>query len=388
MKSEKISYIFFLIGYFGLLVTDVCKEINFINIYENYINIICYILIILYILLNLKLYKNVKKVYFFGYIIACLIAVISWYYTNNFTVLRLLLLIAAIYIMNFNKFVKIDLLMKIFLTLLLVILPVLGIMEYNYLLRSDHSIRYAFGFNHPNSLSIYLIMIVFESFYIISVKNSKKIYIIMMTLIVPILIIFIFFCANSRMSALSLTVFYLMNIFKDIIPKRLKEKFIASKKVKILLINLFGIFSLLTVITIIISYKNTDILIKFDKIFSNRYSNYIKFIQIFKISLLGTEVPIKLGYGEYLDNMYLKLLINQGILQYILYYIIFYFSHKKAYYNKSYMYLLIDFVILIEGFTETNMIMPTINIFMLYFTVDNVEKMKNIKIDDKGDDVV
>ena len=333
---------------------------------------------ILYILLNLKLYKNVKKKNFLSYIIACLIAVISWYYTNNFTVLRLLLLIAAIYTISFTKFLKVDLVIKILLTLLLIILPVLGIMEYNYLLRADHSIRYSFGFNHPNSLSIYLIMIVFESFYIISVNNSKKMYIMMMTLVIPVLIIFIFFYANSRMSALSLTVFYFANILKDIIPKNFRNKVIALKKFKFLVINLFGIFSLLTVITIIISYKNENILIKFDKVFSNRYSNYIKFIKMFKVSLMGTEVPIKLGYGEYLDNMYLKLLINQGICQYIIYYFIFYYSHKKAYYNKDYMYILIDLVILMEGFRETNMIIPTINIFMLYFVADKgVIKYKN-----------
>ena len=54
------------------------------------------------------------------------------------------------------------------------------------------------------------------------------------------------------------------------------------------------------------------------------------------------------GYGEYLDNMYLKLLINQGVLQYILYYIIFYRSSKKAYQKNDYLYLLILSIILFD----------------------------------------
>ena len=97
-----------------------------------------------------------------------------------------------------------------------------------------------------------------------------------------------------------------------------------NQNIKYIVINLFGIFTLLTLFTIIVSYLNLEILSKLDKIFSNRYSNYIVFLNKFGISIFGTEIPVKLGYGEYLDNMYLKLLINQGILQYILYYLIYY----------------------------------------------------------------
>lgn len=372
MKNKKLpAFLIFYVGYLFLLITDVCKEINFISNNQRYITIIGYILILIYIAMNFRTNKKIQHKPTYIYIAFFIIAIISWIFTNNFTVIRLLLLVAALYTIEFDKFIKVDVAMKILLTVLLIFSPLLGIIENNYLLRQDHSVRYSFGFNHPNSLSIYIIMILFETVYIIYKNNNIKLYKIITFGIVPILVGFIYFVANSRMSALSLLVFYVLNILYYCTPEKIRVKFKKSQNIKCIVINLFGIFTLLTIFTVILSYSNIDILSKLDKIFSNRYSNYIIFINKFGISLFGTEIPVKLGYGEYLDNMYLKLLINQGVLQYILYYIIFYRSSKKAYQKNDYLYLLILSIILFEGFTETNMIMPTINIFILYFVAGN-----------------
>lgn len=384
MKNRKlVTLLIFYAGYLCLLITDVCKKINFVSSNQRYITVTGYFLMLIYIIINYNSYKKLSYKSIATYIIFFIIAIISWIYTNNFTVIRLLLLVAALYTIGFDKFIKVDVVMKIALTILLIFLPLLGIIENNYLLRQDHSVRYSFGFNHPNSLSIYIIMILFESVYIVYKNKNIKLYKAIIFAIIPIFIGFIYFVANSRMSALSLLVFYILNIFYYCIPEKIRLELKNNQNIKYIVINLFGIFTLLTLFTIIVSYLNLEILSKLDKIFSNRYSNYIVFLNKFGISIFGTEIPVKLGYGEYLDNMYLKLLINQGILQYILYYLIYYWSTKKAYKRKDSMYILISSIILFEGFTETNMIMPTINIFILYFVAGNYKFELNNKSEEK-----
>ncbi|MGN1300446.1 MAG: hypothetical protein ACI4VC_03785 [Clostridia bacterium] len=288
----------------------------------------------------------------------------------------------AIYNMDFDEIIKKDIVMKITITALLILFPLLGVIEQNYLLRSDLSVRYAFGFNHPNSLSIYLIMITFESFYLQSRKNNKIVLKLNM-IITPLLIAFIFIVTNSRMSALVLLVFYLLNIINLVVKNEKKNKFYSKNINKKIVCNLFGFFTLLTILSIILAYNDTKILRFLDSLFSNRYSNYLIFIKKYGITLFGKAVPVKIGYGEFLDSMYLKLLINQGILQYFLYYGVYLFTTKKIFENQNTMLMIIIFSVMIEGFTETNMIIPTINIFMIYFATNIKDIRKENQIEDE-----
>ena len=61
MKNKKLpAFLIFYVGYLFLLITDVCKEINFISNNQRYITIIGYILILIYIAMNFRTNKKIQ----------------------------------------------------------------------------------------------------------------------------------------------------------------------------------------------------------------------------------------------------------------------------------------------------------------------------------------
>ena len=151
------------------------------------------------------------------------------------------------------------------------------------------------------------------------------------------------------------------------------EIFFDNKIITLLLKNSFLLASFFTLVTILLCYYNNDCLKLFNKLFSGRYTNYFIFIKEIGISMLGRNTPICIK-DAFLDNMYMKLLINFGIVQYGFYSMIVFLSQCKAIKEKNYFLSMLIFLVCIEGITEPNMIMPTINIFILYFASDYFEK--------------
>lgn len=376
MKNKKnfISYFLFVFGYLCLLVTDVCTSIKFVSKNETIITLIGYILIIIFSLINILRKKSIQKKHLFLLTIAFFLSIISYMFCKNFTVIRLLLLIIAIYTVPFDKMIYIDFTLKVAITLLLIILPSLGLMKENILLRSDLSIRNAYGFMHPNTLCIYLTCIFFDLSYIIfKIKNSKNSKIALLV-IAPFLISLIYKGTDSRMSFIILCIFYIYLILITFLSKKMER--LQSKNIcKEIYKYSFIFFTCVTMITIFVCKYNNSFLYMMDNIFSNRYSYYMIYIKNTGFSIFGSEIPMSIN-NAFLDNMYLKIILNFGVIQYFIYALCYYYSNKKAIKEKNYLLAFILFLTTLQGITETNIMMPTINIYMFYFGYNLIQNNK------------
>ena len=383
MKNKKnfIIYFLFVFGYLCLLVTDVCTSIKFVSKNETIITLIGYILIITFSLINILRKKSIQKKHLFLLTIAFFLSIISYMFCKNFTVIRLLLLIIAVYTVPFDKMIYIDLILKAAITLLLIILPSLGLMKGNILLRSDLSIRNAYGFMHPNTLCIYLTCIFFDLAYIIfKIKNSKKSKITLLV-IAAILISLIYKGTDSRMSFIILSMFYIYLILLTFFSKKM-QKLQEKNFYRNMLKYAFPFFTGITIITVFGCKYNHEFLSFMDKVFSNRYSNYLIYIEKIGFSLFGKNVPIVFE-NAFLDNMYLKLFLNFGIFVYFIYLFCYHYSIDKIIKEKNYFLGIIIFLTTLQGLTETNMIMPTINIYMFYFAYNLINDNKQLIVENE-----
>lgn len=366
IKNKINSLIIFNIGYIFLLVSDMCKQVDFIRTYNKYISFFGYLFIALYLLINIKKFLKMDKKHLLFIILGSLILLVGFYFSRNFTVIRLLMLILSIMLIDFDEFVAKDILYKGIIIITLVASSLLGFIDNKVVLRTDLTKRYSLGFTHPNVLSLYISFLAFEITYLL-LKNRQKITILkrsIVYLIMGSLLLFLSYITDSKSTFLSVfAMFIFIALYLDCY--NFLEKVLNNKLLKNILVRSFLVVSLVLFATIVLVYKKPNLLVKFDSIFSNRYSYYISFINRVKFDGLGSVVPDSIN-SAVLDNMYLKLVLNGGIIFWCTYYLVFTYTSKKTYMKKNYLLLAIIIITTVIGFVETNVLMPTLNIFILY----------------------
>ena len=96
--------------------------------------------------------------------------------------------------------------------------------------------------------------------------------------------------------------------------------------------------------------------------------------------MFGNIIPVSVG-SIYLDSLYLKNLLNFGVVGTILFALLYRFTINNSFSKKNYILIIILCLTCIEGLTETNVILPTLNVFILAdlykFTQKYEEEKKN-----------
>lgn len=242
-----------------------------------------------------------------------------------------------------KSFIKVFFFSSLILFTLTIFLSWVGILESNNLVRYKKEIliiRYSLGFEHPNTVFLYFLPLALGGYYL---YNNKVSYYILLILSSSIL----YNLCDSRtgyICTLSIILFHFI-----VTPKLLKKKtfqFILNHSILIL-----TIFTIL--IAVLYGNDKTNLI---SSMFSGRpyYLNY--YIQNGLIfTLLGTN----LTKGYVLDNFYIHMLVQLGIIGYLIYYQIYKEGIKKINYEKKIIVILIIF--LIYGLLETNVIIGSIN---------------------------
>lgn len=364
------SLVLFNIGYISLLISDMCLQVECIRLYDMYISFIGYLLIAIYLLINIKKFLNMNRKHFLYIIVSCLVLLVSFIFSGNFTIIRLIMLGLSIMTMNFDGYVQNDVLYKSIIIVVLMMLSMLGFVNNRVVYRDNLTMRYSYGFEHPNILSMYLSLVVFEVTYLLlkNKKNIKTINKVLILLFIPLAIFFMAIVTDTKTSVIILLVFYLV-IISYLFLYKILLKVLNNKIIKNILMRLFLLISIMLVVTIILAYSYPEILSFLDRVFSQRYSYYIVYLNTLGINGLGGVVPNSINLAV-LDNMYLKIFLSGGVILYFTYYMLFYMSAKKAYKNKNYILIFIISTMCFVGFVETNVLMPTLNIFILYCLSD------------------
>lgn len=331
MNYLEIIIIFLSILFKYLVSFEIKKSILYLLI-----AFICFL-----ILLDLKNLKILKKELIRISIFLCIaLFFVIFQQDVNF----LISLIFAIIIMkNQDKdFIKIFFFSSIILYLFTIVLYLLEVRPDNVMIRYVEGIiqkRYSLGFSHPNEVFLFYLPIVLSGYYLFS---NKKIYYIIMLL------------ASCILYKLSLcrTGFYTVLIFL-ILSKIYPIKKIAKSNIFVIknIIFIFTIISLLVAYLFGNELNNTiSSLLSGRPYYWNYYLNH---------NLMFTLLGKNKVEGYYLDNFYIYLLVQLGIIGTYIYHKINKKSIEKMITNRKYIIILLTF--LIYGLTEANVIIGSIN---------------------------
>lgn len=365
LNNVLVSKILFYIAYTLVLFKVICGEINAVERVSEYITLFEFIMLSICILIQSRTYK-VKTVILMTVILT--ISLCSYTVTKNSNIIILFFFIFAMKNINLERFIKYDIKIKILFLLLNLLLIYIGVLENKVFYRADGSARFALGFASPNSFGGIVLSICLEYVYI----NRNKINSLMYIKFILVTIMLEFIC-NSRSSEICL----ILLIFALILYKRK----IYFKKILPYTILIF------TIISFIIVYlygQGNAIALKLDDLFSTRILCAYNFLNLYGINLLGNMFiydDVWLGYVNTLDNAYMYLLVNQGLLLSL---IMIFFNiklMKNVINDNNKVLVAILLVLSVYGLMERGVFFVTYNVFLLCIKdiIFKYEKISDIR---------
>lgn len=360
INVKSIFYIAYTMAIFYWMFTNV----KYISDFRSIIINIVYVLLTFLCIIQAKKY-SVKTILLIG--ISILIIGISWQVSNSNTLIVLLLFIVASKSINFKDLVKYDIKIKIAFLLIIVLLYYLGLTENYFMYRSDGALRSSMGLSHPNTFGVYIFSICCEYIYIRypNLKIKELILLLIATFVID-------YFSDSRGSTYSMIILILGIVF---INKK-HTKILEKKAIQNIILSLFIIFTILSLWTANEYSKGNEIMYKLNEILSGRIRFSSQFLNDYSAKLFGNSMEL-LGVKEanetgkqalVLDNAYVKLILQYGILSYLLFGLSVYISFRYAFKNKDYAFCIIFCIYILRGFTGNVLFSLYGNIFLLYIS--------------------
>lgn len=352
MKIKQIFYI----SYVLMLFSWMFESVLYIKEILPFVRYFSYILALIVVFYN---YKNFSLIKFMINITVTILVVISTIHSKSNLILSLWLFVLACEKVDFEELVRIDFKTKSVFVIMIFILYLLGLTQQTQFMSYTGEIRNALGFTKPNTFGYYVFSICADYIYI---KTGKFSFLNSMVLFV--ISLFVGSVSLSRTSAYLIILLTIIASISIFFKKIVFNKF--SKKIISLSFIIFTIFSLL----IAINYDNGNKLHnKLNSLTSGRIVISQKYLNKYDFKIFGQDTEVKdyTGNNElYLDNAYLKLLINNGIFVYLLMLYIYMRIIKHGYEKKNNLLIMIVLVYLVYGITENAMFWLTGNVYLLY----------------------
>ena len=362
-KKESMIEILFYFSYVLILFSNYFQNIVFLQNILEPIKIIA-IIILLFICFTQS------NIYYKSTILAIFLLVIINLYvyvkTDNSLMLLLFLLIFASKNIDSEELIKKDIKIKIIIVIFVFLMFIMGFTTNQEFFREGVR-RYAFGFVHPNTFAAIISSILIEIIYIN--RNKKNI----LLLFISIIVAFISnYYADSRTSIIVILLVCMAYLFQNSIL----EKFLNRKGTKFIIINSWLIFTIISFIIAFLYKEQTGIGIFLDKMLSTRPRWMVRFLNTYNINLFGNKMifvnetqAVLLNVSKaILDNAYVKYLLQYGIVLYTVMYYLFRKLFKYAYKNKNIMLIIIEFILLFRGVSESGCYFIYSNIFLIFFS--------------------
>ncbi len=306
MKKELNDRLFY-ISYILLLIYMLCTKVLFM---QGLINVIYYIIPVLLSVQLLAKLKSMNKKSVLICVLVILLSVIIMIITGEETILLTSLFVICFIGMDFDKFLKRDIIYKLVLVVFIYTCYKLNLTSNTIFYRSNGAIRYSLGFSHPNQLGLILFSISCSMAYLYYHNYKLHHYIIWLA--------FIMICnyvCDSRAAFVCLWVLVGLTIIS-----RFKFSEIVLRKLG----------QYLPIIFIIISFSlaylyNYDIpeINSINKALSGRLMYANNFLNYYNITLFGNRFE---SYGmarndlRVLDISYIHILLHFGIVFFILFF--------------------------------------------------------------------
>ena len=358
LKFEKFNEYILMISIFLIEFAIYTKNlINITNYSQQIINVALILLLGLSILKLIIIRVNLKKWIIF--LILIFLSSISLLITKESLILQLCLLLICSYNIDFKKIVKSDFIFKLFLLILILVFYKSNNVLIPYFMRNG-VIRYSYGFNQPNVFAAYLLSMFFEFLYIYG--KNKSFYLKTFLFIVTFYFIS---AAKSRAAQLVIIIFYIMYTITLVREKFEIKSLVKKVNTKKVVFLTLCIFSLLTCISFMVTKdylagKNYAIVL--DEFLSERILLQSKFSMLYDVKIFGNEID----YFDTLDNAYMRLILNFGIIVWAVYAILYSVIFAKTKKVNDKLVLLIFYCFIIYGLMEWYILRPALNIFILY----------------------
>ena len=339
MKKIKVyDFLFYLIYTLMVIYHAFSKVVGISNIRNYILGIVIVGLLFVFILQSRKYsYKS------FILISLCLVSFfVSYKIASDIILFVTVLFIISSKNVNFNKFIKYDLLIKSIIVILVIFLYEIGLTEVVIKARPDGTIRKALGFGHPNILGAFLFSICLDIVYIYY-KSMKPIHYI-------ILIVSFFinlWISDSRATQIGIILLIIVSIQKN------KNKKFLLKFLPYIPILLCGISLLCSIF-----YTNkSETWFIINKLTSSRIKCAYDFYNYYGINLFGHFFEFYGQWGEeyqltVLDNAYMHILIQFGLINMLIILFALTKAIKRMIKDDNIILMLCFCIILIYGLME------------------------------------
>ena len=186
---------------------------------------------------------------------------------------------------KFDKFVRFDMKIKIFVAVTIFTLCGLGVLN-NYIHVTDFAEKQALGFGHPNVMSAYVYAILLEWLYL----RYKKMKWYEWAANIGIWLV-IYTLAASRTTAYTYFVIYLLFILARVAPK-----IMYVNVVKYIFTCLMPVIAAVSFIGVSLYNKGNAVIIALDAFTSRRFSSWARLIQTYGVGVVGQVRFVYLYY--------------------------------------------------------------------------------------------
>ncbi len=360
MKKINKNFMFY-IGYFLLLFSNMFSEVIFIKSYYQILNYIAIIILLIYFVYDsFNSNYSIKTLLFLSF--CTVLFLVIFYNSRDLKVFKLLMLIMCFKNIDFDEFIKKDFKYRIIFLFIVISLYFMNFTTINNRFRFDGKVRYALGFPHPNTLGINILSLCFDYAYIN--RNHSKLKLIIVTILSLLANIII---TDSRSCIIVLFIF----LFYLILFSKFVKVVLNNKLFKVFAKSLFLILFIIS-LYVVSNYNNGfNWIYKLNDIFSGRIYLANLYLQKFGIfNLFGVKLFTISSTSSYaLDNGYIYMLLNCGLIYSILIIILYYLSINKLYKNENYMLIVYLILWSIYLLMENNAFIIPYNPYTILFAL-------------------
>lgn len=254
---------------------------------------------------------------------------------------------------DIKKAIKVILIVRIITFLIIVISSIVGLIPQNnveFYRDGKFITRYSLGYPYPNTLQISFSIIVALTVYVFW-NNIKFLHII----IAELLNIVLYFLTYSRTG-------FIITTFLLVFVLILKKNSIMRKSILYIGKNLYCFLFILTIVCAV-SYGKLNFLDTMNEVLTGRIEYMNKLITEHPIPIIGSD---EYNYYVNIDNGYISLLYEGGLLAFILMSYLIIKLSNRLYIQKKYPEMLLLIFFLITAFTESFFMSASMNISLLF----------------------
>lgn len=348
ITKNKLFELLFFVAYSAIFAYSIFGHIEYLGIMLRNISTIGYILLIILIILQIKCFTPKDVMHSILFLILAIVVALN---TNNYSFLKMLLIIASARTLNVRQFIKVDLVIRFIFLLTMIALFTANIAPDNQSF-VDGAIRHSLGFNNCNQFGMYIFIMIAEMIYLNNAKLNFK--------IIPAIAILLLL---EETTSGSRTVFAATLLLAAIIIlNKINQKILNHKIIRTLIIMLPVILLLITLIATQLYAEGVAWMQQLDIILSGRLRIIDKFLDIYEIRLLGNDIS---ATKITLDNLYAYSVISLGIIPTLAIIISYIGLQKRLYIKNERLLIIILTTFMIYGLSERLWLYPEYNAIVL-----------------------